>query len=118
MKNSIAIGGLNFDPTKYKLLVEGTIGARKLKITQLSPWPDYVFQADYPLPSLSYVERFVRNNKRLPDIPSQEEIMTDGSDVGEMNRLLMLKVEELTLYIIELNKKVEVLQALHQERPR
>ena len=93
-------------PGSHKLAVEGSIGARKVKVTQ-SAWADFVFQPDYNLPALSEVEKFVKTNRHLPDIPSAAEVEKEGLDLGEMNKKLLQKVEEQMLYIIELNKKVD-----------
>lgn len=84
----------------YKLAVAGNIGAKKLTITQ-SNWADYVFNADYKLPSLAEVEAHIKANHKLPEIPSEKEILEKGLDVAEMQRLQMQKIEELTLYLIE-----------------
>ncbi len=100
---NIGIGTDN-PPSMYKLAVEGTIGARKVKVQQ-GTWSDFVFHDDYKLPSLNEVETFVQQNKHLPGIPSEAEVLKDGLDVGEMNKLLLQKVEELTLYIIDLKKE-------------
>ncbi len=93
-------------PGNYKLAVEGTIGARKVKVTQGS-WADFVFHSNYQLPSLQEVERFIRKNGHLPEIPSETEVQKNGLDVGDMNKKLLQKIEELTLYIIELKKENE-----------
>jgi hypothetical protein len=69
-----------------------------------------VFDEDYDLMSLSEVESFIKENKHLPDVPSAKEVKKDGLDVAEMNATLLKKVEELTLHIIELEKKVNELQ--------
>jgi len=61
---------------------------------------------DYPLRSLGEVEAFIRTHGHLPDIPSEKEVLENGFNVGEMNALLLQKIEELTLYVIELEKKV------------
>ncbi|WP_349316338.1 hypothetical protein [Chitinophaga sp. MM2321] len=105
--------------TGYKLAVAGTIAGRKVKVTQ-ETWADDVFHDDYALPSLQAVANFIRVNKHLPEIPSEKEVKADGLDLGEMNRLLLKKVEELTLYIIrlennnlELNKRMEMLEQKH-----
>ncbi|MFD2887243.1 hypothetical protein [Chitinophaga cymbidii] len=98
-------------PGSYKLAVEGTIGARKVKVTQQTNWADFVFEPEYELPSLQEVEAFVRKHKHLPDIPSAKEVAMEGVDLGEMNRLLLQKVEEQMLYIIELNRKIELLSS-------
>lgn len=87
----------------YKLAVAGTIGAKKLQVTQ-SGWADDVFDNDYQLPSLAEVEDYVKENKHLSEIPSEKEVLANGLDVGEMNRILVKKVEELTLYLIEEHK--------------
>lgn len=92
-------------PGTYKLAVEGTIGARKVKVTQQATWADFVFQDDYELRTLPDLEKYIQQYKHLPDIPSAKEVETNGIDLGEMNTKLLQKVEELSLYIIELNKK-------------
>lgn len=96
--------GTGAPPSMYKLAVEGTVGARKVKVQQ-GAWADFVFHDDYQLPSLHEVETFVKENKHLPGIPSEAEVKKEGVDVGEMNKLLLQKVEELTLYIIDLKKE-------------
>lgn len=93
-------------PGAYKLAVAGTIAARKVKVTQ-ETWADFVFHPDYQLPSLQEVERFITANRHLPDIPSAKEVAADGLDLGEMNRKLLQKVEELTLYLITERKERE-----------
>jgi hypothetical protein len=95
-----------------KLAVEGTIAARRVKVTQTSPWPDFVFDSSYQLPALKEVENYVTVNKHLPNVPSAAEIQKDGQDLGEMNRVLLHKVEEQTLYLIELKKESEKQQVL------
>lgn len=91
----------------YKLAVNGIIGARRVKVEQIV-WADFVFRSDYELPSLQYVENFIQENQHLPDVPSEQQVKEEGLDLGEMNKLLLQKVEELTLYIIELNKRLEL----------
>ncbi|MCW3465271.1 hypothetical protein [Chitinophaga nivalis] len=113
---NVAIGS----PTpaaNYKLVVEGAFGAKKIKVQQ-GTWADYVFHENYQLPSLSTVEQFIKENKHLEGIPSEAEVSKDGIDVGDMNKRLLQKIEELTLYIIDLNKKVAALQALNPENYR
>ncbi|HTE30678.1 MAG TPA: hypothetical protein VK666_09925 [Chryseolinea sp.] len=101
---SVGIGVL--DPGNYKLAVEGTIGARKVKVTMAS-WADYVFEKDYKLPTLKEVEEFIRQNKHLPGVYSAEEIEKEGLDLGENQAVLLKKIEELTLYLIEQNKRLD-----------
>jgi len=88
----------------HKLAVEGTIGTRKLVVTQ-STWADFVFHPDYTLPSLQDVERFILEHQHLPGIPSEAVVKAEGVDVGDMHKRLLQKVEELTLYMIEMEKK-------------
>jgi hypothetical protein len=92
----------------YKLVVEGAVGARRIKVSQTA-WADYVFHSDYKLPSLQEVEDFVTTRHHLPGIPSEKEVTADGLDLGEFDKQLLKKVEELTLYIIQLNKNVDSL---------
>jgi hypothetical protein len=97
------------EPGSYKLAVEGTIGARRVKVTQ-GTWADFVFQPDYKLPALSEVEQYINANQHLPEIPSAAEVEKEGLDLGEMNKKLLQKVEELTLYLIEQQKTIKALQ--------
>ena len=103
---NVGIGTIN--PGTFKLAVEGTIGARKIKIQQAS-WADYVFLDNYRLPGLSEVSAFITRYKRLPDIPSEETVKREGIDVGEMNKLLLQKIEEQMLYIIQINEQMQQL---------
>jgi len=73
-------------------------------------WPDYVFEEDYNLLPLSEVEQFIQQNNRLPDIPSAKEIEENGLNIGEMQSKLLLKIEELTLYILDLQKQIDELK--------
>lgn len=90
----------------YRLAVEGIVGARKVKVTQES-WADFVFDSQYQLPTLLEVELFIQKHKHLPEIPSANEVLEEGIDLGDMNKKLLQKVEELTLYVIELKKENE-----------
>jgi hypothetical protein len=101
---NVAIGTVN--PGTYKLAVEGTIGARKVKVTSQPFWPDYVFEKDYRLPSLVDLEKFIQKHKHLPEVPSAKEADTKGIDLGDNQALLLKKIEELTLYIIDQNKMI------------
>jgi hypothetical protein len=92
-------------PTQ-KLSVNGNIAARKVIITQ-TVWSDYVFASDYKLRSLGSLEAFIKQNHHLPDIPSAKEVEEKGISVGDNQALLLKKIEELTLYIIDLKKITE-----------
>jgi hypothetical protein len=97
-------------PGSYKLAVEGTIGARKIKVTLDNPWPDYVFHPTYRLPSLKEVEQYIQSHKHLAGIPSAVDVERDGLDIGENQVELVKKIEELTLYLIEQDKRLQALQ--------
>ncbi|MGV9004869.1 hypothetical protein [Flavobacterium sp.] len=92
----------------YKLFVEGGIMTEKVKVSlrSSSNWADYVFEKDYNLMSLTEVEKFVNENKHLPGVQSAKELAENGIDIGEMQSKQMEKIEELTLYIIDQNKKL------------
>jgi hypothetical protein len=94
----------------YRLAVNGNSIFTRLKVKEYALWPDYVFESNYKLPSLTEVEKFIKHHKHLPEVPSKEEIKRDGLDVGDHQALLLKKIEELMLYVIEQNKKVEELQ--------
>jgi trimeric autotransporter adhesin len=100
-------------PTGYKLYVADGILAEKVKVALKSGanWADYVFDKTYKLASLSEVESFIQKNKHLPGVPSAQELVKDGGiDMNQMFAKQMEKIEELTLYIIEQNKKIEKLE--------
>ena len=73
-------------------------------------WSDYVFEEDYDLMPLDALEAFVKENKHLPGIPTQAEVAKNGIDLGEMNKKLLEKVEELSLYVIEQEKRIKNLE--------
>jgi hypothetical protein len=105
--NSVGIG--TSDTKGYKLAVNGNAIFTKIKIKAVANWPDYVFKKNYQLPSLKDLEKYIAGHQHLPELPSAEEIKGSGQDVGETQAVLLKKVEELTLYVIDLNKKVEAL---------
>lgn len=108
----VGIGTVN--PGTYKLAVEGIIGAREVIVT-LDSWADFVFADDYPLMSLSETESYIQENRHLPDVPSAEEVEEDGISLGEMNAILLQKIEELTLHLIEQEKRIAALEAENAE---
>ena len=82
-----------------------------------SGWADYVFNEDYHLLPLPQVEKYIQQNKHLPGIPSANEIQTDGLQLGDTQTKMMKKIEELTLYVIELEKKYnEVVTELKMQK--
>lgn len=93
----------------HKLAVGGTIGAREIKV-EAGTWSDFVFGNEFKLKKLQEVEKFIEENNHLPDIPSEREVKENGIQLGEMNAKLLQKIEELTLYMIEQNKKIETIE--------
>lgn len=96
--------GIGTSSPTERLSVNGSIRAREVKVESIN-WPDYVFSKDYKLLPLESIEQMINANGHLPGIPSAEEIKTDGLKVGEMSALLLKKIEELTLHLIELKKE-------------
>lgn len=98
----------------YKLFVKGGILTDEIRVSLSSngTWADYVFYDKYKLMPLSEVETFIATNKHLPNVPSAKQVKEDGINVSEMFRIQQEKIEELTLYIIEQNKKIEALEKI------
>lgn len=105
--------GLGISSPEEKLSVEGNISAngnitaKKIKVTQ-TVWADHVFSKNYKLKSLSALESFVLKNKHLPEVPTAKEVEKRGISIGDTQALLLKKIEELTLYIIEQQKQIDV----------
>jgi hypothetical protein len=103
---NVGIGAVPTDDNK--LTVDGTILAKEVKVsTNASDWADFVFEEDYPLRDLAQVEAFIREHKHLPDIPGAREMEASGINLAKMNKLLLQKIEELTLYAIEQEGKLK-----------
>lgn len=119
----LAVG--NFDaafampsPTNsYRLIVQDGIITEKIKVAVkgTADWADYVFEPSYKLMSLDKVESFVKENKHLPNVPSAEEMSKNGLDVTQTSAKLMEKIEELTLYMIEMNKEIKALKVENEK---
>jgi hypothetical protein len=113
------VGNINTDgmavgtttlPTGYKLAVGGYIITEKVRVKLLSSgWPDYVFGEKYLLPGLKETEQYIKQNNHLPGVPTAAEIEKDGLDLGDGQALLLKKIEELTLHLIEMDKKIDKL---------
>ena len=103
----IGIGTTKIDG--YRLAVKGTIRAREIRVT--TSWSDFVFAEDYALPTLDEVESHIKTHKHLPDIPSAAEVEAKGVELGVISSKLLQKIEELTLYVIEQEKRIEALEA-------
>lgn len=98
----------------HKLAVGGSIGAREIKV-EASGWSDFVFENDYQLRTLEEVEKHIEENGHLPEIPSEAEVTENGINLGEMNAKLLQKIEELTLYMIDMNKQMKEFKSENQE---
>ena len=104
----VAIGTSSVPPG-YKLAVDGNIRTREIRVDQ-DTWPDYVFNKDYDLPTLDEIQKHIDENGHLPNIPSAQEVEVNGTDLGEMDRLLLEKIEELTLYILRQQEEIDQLK--------
>jgi hypothetical protein len=105
-------------PAGYKLYVETGILTEKIKVSLKTSveWADYVFEKNYKLKPLDEIEKFIKANKHLPGVPSAEEIIKNGSiDVNEMFAKQMEKIEELTLYLINMKKELTAMQKENNE---
>ena len=111
--NKVSIGNTNPNtfnvPTGYSLYVKDGILTDKVKVAvyNSAAWADYVFNKDYKLLSLPEVEAYIKTNKHLPGIPSADEVVKEGLDMATMDAKLLEKIEELTLYMIEMKKENE-----------
>ncbi len=108
----LTIGNVSSTPSGYKLYVEDGILTERLKVavSGTANWADYVFAPDYKLMPLEDVEAFVKDNKHLPNVPSADEMVESGIDVATVDAKLMEKIEELTLYMIDMKKEIKALK--------
>jgi hypothetical protein len=104
---AVGIGTTN--TTGYKVAINGNVRCKEVVVE--TAWADYVFDDAYQLPSLESVEQFVKANKHLPNIPAADDIQKNGLSVAKVQTKMMEKIEELTLYVIELKKEIELLKA-------
>jgi len=115
-------GTLNATQNSYRLIVQDGIITEKVKVAlkTTADWADYVFEPEYlnKMMSLEQVEKFAKENKHLPNVPSAQQLKDNGMDVGETSKMFMEKIEELTLYMIELNKEVKALKAENEALKR
>ena len=97
--------------SNYKLSVCGKIVANEFVVVPLKDnWADFVFDDNYKFLSLSELDKYISLNKHLPDVPTQEEVRNNGYNLNDMNTILLRKVEELTLYLIDQNKEMNILK--------
>lgn len=105
---NVAIGTMpNND---YKLAVKGVIRSEEVVVELMTSWPDYVFASDYSLPKLKEVKAFVNENGHLPGLPNASQVSEEGLGLGDINAKLLEKIEELTLYIIEQEERIQKLE--------
>ncbi|MGJ1448156.1 hypothetical protein ACR79S_15070 [Sphingobacterium spiritivorum] len=93
-------------PTE-RLAVNGNIRAKEIKV-EAANWPDYVFKKDYELKPLAELQSYIEEHGHLPDMPKAAEAEKEGVSLGEMNKLLLKKVEELTLHLIEKDNEIKI----------
>ena len=105
-KGNVGIGTTN--PGTYKLAVVGSIRAQEIVVD--TGWSDFVFENNYRLPPLNEVEQFISENKHLPGIPTEAEVKKNGITLGNISSKLLQKIEELTLYVIDLKKENDSLK--------
>jgi hypothetical protein len=114
----VTVGG-KVGPTlsgPYKLAVRGKIAATEFNVVAVGSWPDYVFDDSYQLRSLEETEAYIKANKHLPNIPAAAVVEKEGYGLGDMQKRMMEKIEELTLYLIEANKEIQLLKKQMAER--
>jgi hypothetical protein len=102
--------GVGISNPTDKLAVNGTIHSKEVKV-DIQGWPDYVFQTDYQQKSLSEIEAYIQSHKHLPEVPAAKEIESSGLLLGEMNKILLKKIEELTLHLIDKDKQLNEQEA-------
>jgi hypothetical protein len=95
----------------FQVTGAGYVYARRY-ITTLEAFPDYVFQSDYKLKTFAELRDFINTNKHLPNMPTAADVEENGADIGEINRVLVEKVEELTLYVLQLEKRMKSLEEI------
>ena len=105
----LAVAGNTALGNGFTCSYDGKVRAKEVRVT-LEGWSDFVFDNGYRLPPLSEIEKYVRQNRHLPDIPTEAEAIGNGVDLGEMNARLLQKIEELTLYVIDLQKQIDQLK--------
>ncbi len=104
-----ALPGNNVHAYNTLLSVNGKLLAKEIVVT-IQNWPDYVFDKNYKLKSLESIENYIKENNHLPNMPSANEVAANGISISEISKLQMEKIEELTLYVIELRKEMEILK--------
>jgi len=107
--------GIGVKNPQNKLDVNGTIHSKEVKV-DMTGWSDFVFKKEYNLPTLEDVEKHITEKGHLENIPSEEEVLKNGINLGEMNTKLLQKIEELTLYMIEMKKENQALKSAFEKQ--
>jgi hypothetical protein len=108
--NTGQIGINTADPKGYTLAVNGSAIFTQATVKNYANWPDYVFGPDYRPMDLDSLQKYLVQNRHLPDMPAEEDVAQKGMDLGEMNKLLLKKIEELTLYMEDAHRQLAAQQ--------
>lgn len=106
----INVSSVNKMASGYSLYVQGNVMAEKVSIKSYGNWPDFVFGNNYELMPLPELKQYIAENSHLPEVPSEAEVDESGVDVGEMQSILLKKIEELTLYILQQEERITELE--------
>ncbi len=109
----LGIGSAATVPSGYRLVCRGGVIAERVKVAVYgsAAWADYVFDENYPLQSLEEVKDYIKTNHHLPSVPSAAEMVETGNDLGATDAILLAKIEELYLHVIQLNEEIKRLKA-------
>lgn len=107
--------GIGTEATTHDLAVAGSVLAESIEVKLQTEWPDYVFGPEYEKPSLDELDEYIRVEGKLPEVPSAREVEANGINLGEMDALLLRKIEEMTLYLIEHQKRLDELESENKE---
>lgn len=117
---TVMIGDITHLPStpEHKLYVENGITTEEVKVKLQSDgeWSDYVFNKDYNLMSLDDLQKFINEHRHLPEIPDAAQVQKDGIELGQMNALLLKKIEELTLYVMELKQEINKIKTISSDQ--
>ncbi|WP_425237726.1 fibronectin type III domain-containing protein [Ulvibacterium sp.] len=114
---NVAVGTATV-PNGYQMAIDGKLITEEVKVQLSGNWPDYVFSAEYRLPTLEEVQKHITEKGHLVNIPSASEVEAEGIELGEMNKLLLEKIEELTLYILKMDKEIKALKNKKQPQTK
>ncbi|MDF1698569.1 MAG: hypothetical protein P1U56_22145 [Saprospiraceae bacterium] len=98
-------------PAGYHVAIDGKVACTEIRVQAVDDWPDYVFEDDYPLMSISDFRTFIKQNNHLPGVPAASEINEDGIEIGKTQEILLEKIEELSLYILQLEERLSNLES-------